>query len=127
MSAGPAGPVVSVEHHVLAQRNQVAPLGAELFRRRCTGVSEGPIGLFAERFGLSAVGFILGAGGTTLFITCADFSALSGGFLPATLAVTPRILGLAALVAVALGIVSSLAPSVSVARLSVVEGLTTLD
>jgi len=83
--------------------------------------------ILAESFGLSAVGYLLGAGGTTLFFTCADFSALSGGFLPATLAVTPHILGLAALVAVGLGIVSSLAPSVSVARLSVVEGLKTLD
>jgi putative ABC transport system permease protein len=83
--------------------------------------------ILAESFGLSAVGFILGAGGTALFFAYTDFSNLSGGFLPATLAVTPRILGLAALVAVGLGVVSSLAPSIAVARLSVVEGLKTLD
>lgn len=83
--------------------------------------------ILAESFGLSVVGFLLGAGGTALFFTFTDFAALSGGFLPATMAVTPRIMGLAALVAVGLGIVSSLAPSLAVARLTVVEGLKTLD
>lgn len=83
--------------------------------------------ILAESFGLSVIGFLLGAGGTALFFASTDFSSLSGGFLPASLAVTPRILGLAALVAVGLGVVSSLAPSISVARLSVVEGLKTLD
>jgi ABC-type antimicrobial peptide transport system permease subunit len=41
--------------------------------------------------------------------------------------VTPRIMGLAALVAVLLGVVSAVAPSLSVARMSVVNGLKTLD
>ncbi len=83
--------------------------------------------ILAESFGLSAVGFFLGAGGTALLFYLIDFAALSGGFLPASMVVTPRIIGLAALVAVGLGIVSSLAPSVAVARLSVVQGLKTLD
>lgn len=83
--------------------------------------------ILAESFGLSAVGFLLGGGGTALLFAVTDFARLSGGFLPATLAVTPRILGLAALVATGLGVVSSLAPSVAVARLSVVQGLKTLD
>jgi ABC-type antimicrobial peptide transport system permease subunit len=41
--------------------------------------------------------------------------------------VTPRIMGQAVLIAAALGIIAAIAPSVSVARMSVVEGLKTLD
>jgi ABC-type antimicrobial peptide transport system permease subunit len=41
--------------------------------------------------------------------------------------VTPRIMGQACFVATLLGIVASIAPSLSVARMSVVEGLKTLD
>jgi ABC-type antimicrobial peptide transport system permease subunit len=41
--------------------------------------------------------------------------------------VTPRIIGFAALVAALLGIISAVAPSLSVARMSVVNGLKTLD
>jgi len=44
-----------------------------------------------------------------------------------TFEVTPKIVGVASLVATALGIVASLAPSISVARMSVVNGLKTLD
>ena len=44
-----------------------------------------------------------------------------------TLEVTPKILGIGALVAAGLGIVASLAPSLAVARMSVVGGLKTLD
>jgi putative ABC transport system permease protein len=44
-----------------------------------------------------------------------------------TFEVTPRIVGVGMAVAVALGVVASLAPFVAVARLSVVEGLRTLD
>lgn len=40
---------------------------------------------------------------------------------------TPRIIGTALLVAAGLGIVASIAPSIAVARMSVVNGLKTLD
>ncbi|MFT3831609.1 MAG: ABC transporter permease [Opitutaceae bacterium] len=82
--------------------------------------------ILAESFGLSAVGFLLGAGGAWLLYGTIDAATLTGGLFP-LLEVTPRILGTAALVAAVLGIVSSLAPALSVARLSVVEGLKTLD
>ncbi|MEY2408368.1 MAG: putative transport system permease protein, partial [Verrucomicrobiota bacterium] len=51
---------------------------------------------------------------------------LTNGFL-LTLHVTPKILGIAASVAAALGVVACLAPGWAVARLSVVQGLKTLD
>jgi ABC-type antimicrobial peptide transport system permease subunit len=41
--------------------------------------------------------------------------------------VTPKIIGLGALVAALLGIVASIVPAIAVARTSVVEGLKTLD
>ncbi len=82
--------------------------------------------ILAESFGLAAAGFALGAGGTWGMLSLVDAPTLTGGLFP-TLTVTPRILGIAAVVAAALGIVSSLMPSWSVARLSVVEGLKTLD
>lgn len=53
-------------------------------------------------------------------------SGLTNGIL-ITFEVTPKILGVAFTVAAALGIVSAIAPSVAVARTSVVEGLKTLD
>jgi ABC-type antimicrobial peptide transport system permease subunit len=51
---------------------------------------------------------------------------LTSGYL-ITLDVTPRILGLVALVAAVLGIVACIGPAWAVARLSVVKGLKTLD
>jgi hypothetical protein len=44
-----------------------------------------------------------------------------------TFEVTPRIMGLAAMIAAGLGIIASIAPSLAVARMSVVAGLKTLD
>ena len=55
-----------------------------------------------------------------------DISKMTNGFF-ITFEVTPRILAMAAIVAASLGIISSLAPSLSVARMSVVNGLKTLD
>jgi ABC-type antimicrobial peptide transport system permease subunit len=51
---------------------------------------------------------------------------LTQGFL-LTLDVTPKIIGIAATVAAALGIIACAAPAWTVARLSVVKGLKTLD
>ncbi|MBI5381602.1 MAG: ABC transporter permease [Opitutae bacterium] len=82
--------------------------------------------ILAESFGLAVVGLLLGGGGAWLLYNSLSASALTGGLF-ATLTVTPRILGTAALVATGLGVVSSLAPAWSIMRLSVVEGLKTLD
>lgn len=82
--------------------------------------------ILAESFGLAIVGALIGAGGTWLLANSVDMEKATGGFFP-FFEVTPRILGLAFGVAVALGIVASLAPSLAVARMSVVEGLKTLD
>jgi hypothetical protein len=51
---------------------------------------------------------------------------LTNGFFP-VLEVTPRMIGMGASIAAALGIFSSLGPSLVVARTSVVDGLKTLD
>src|SRR5687768_1274503 len=82
--------------------------------------------ILAESFGLATVGAILGVGGAWALFTYVPAPTLTGGFFP-TLEVTPRIVGLGCSVAAILGIVASLAPSISVARMSVVEGLKTLD
>jgi putative ABC transport system permease protein len=55
-----------------------------------------------------------------------DISKMTNGFF-VTFEVTPKILGIAGIVAAGLGIVASIAPSISVARMSVVSGLKTLD
>ncbi len=82
--------------------------------------------ILAESFGLAMAGALVGAGGAWVFFHTVDIQALSNGIF-ISFDVTPRILGRAVLVAAALGIVSSLPPSVSVARTSVVDGLKTLD
>ena len=82
--------------------------------------------ILAESFGLATVGAILGVGGAWALFTYIPAPTLTAGFFP-TLEVTPRIVGLGCTVAAILGIVASLAPSISVARMSVVEGLKTLD
>jgi len=82
--------------------------------------------ILAESFGLAAVGALLGIGGAYLLYTFDDIGKMTQGIF-VSFEVTPRIMGIAGLVAVLLGIVSALAPSLSVARMSVVEGLKTLD
>jgi putative ABC transport system permease protein len=80
--------------------------------------------ILAESFGLAMAGAALGVFGAWIFSKNA--AALSQGvFLVFEL--TPRIAGLAFAVAALLGIVASLAPALSVARTSVVQGLKTLD
>jgi putative ABC transport system permease protein len=80
--------------------------------------------ILAESFGLAMAGALLGAGGAWLFFHTIDIGTLSNGIF-IYFDVTPRIVGRAALVAAVLGVVASLAPSLSVARTSVVEGLKT--
>jgi putative ABC transport system permease protein len=82
--------------------------------------------ILAESFGLAMAGGILGIGGAWALFTFGSISKLTDNIF-ITFEVTPRIMFQAALVAVTLGIASSIAPFFSVARLSVVSGLKTLD
>ena len=82
--------------------------------------------ILAESFGLSALGVVLGAGGAWLMSRTMDIKSLTHGAF-VSFEVTPQMLGTAALAAAALGILSSVFPAMSVARMSVVEGLRTLD
>lgn len=82
--------------------------------------------ILAESCGLAAFGALLGAGGAWLFYRGVDMKKASGGIL-VSFEVTPEMLGLAALAAVALGIISCVIPAIAACRMSVVEGLRTLD
>lgn len=82
--------------------------------------------ILAESFGLAALGALLGVGGSWALFTFVPAPTLTSGFFP-SLEVTPRMVGLGCAIAACLGIVASLAPSISVARMSVVQGLKTLD
>jgi putative ABC transport system permease protein len=82
--------------------------------------------ILAESFGLAALGALLGVGGAFVLYTYGNVPAMTGGLFPA-FEVTARIVGRAVAVAAGLGIVASLAPAISVARMSVVQGLKTLD
>ena len=82
--------------------------------------------ILAESFALAVAGALLGAGSAYMLFTYGNISKMTNGIF-ITFEVTPKILGTAALVAAGLGIVSSLAPALSVARTSVVTGLKTLD
>ncbi len=82
--------------------------------------------ILAESFGLSMLGAGLGAGGAWLLYRNLDIQKLANGVFLA-FEVTPRMLGMAFAIAALLGILSAIAPALSVARTSVVEGLRTLD
>jgi putative ABC transport system permease protein len=82
--------------------------------------------ILAESFGLAALGALIGAGGAWLFYSTMDAPKATHGIFVA-LEVTPQMLGTAALVASLLGIISCLAPAIAVAKMSVTEGLRTLD
>jgi putative ABC transport system permease protein len=82
--------------------------------------------ILAESFGLSALGAVIGAGGAWALYQFADMKKATGGFF-VSFEVTPQMLGTAALIACILGILSSLAPAIAVARMSVVQALKTLD
>ena len=69
---------------------------------------------------------MVGIGTAYALYTYGNISKMTAGIF-VSFEVTPRIMGVAALVAVVLGIVSAVAPSLSVARMSVVNGLKTLD
>lgn len=82
--------------------------------------------ILAESFGLAVAGGLLGIGGAYVLFTYGDVSKMTHGIFVA-FEVTPKIMGLAALVAGTLGVIASIAPSIAVARMSVVNGLKTLD
>ena len=82
--------------------------------------------ILGESFGLAAFGALLGAGGAWALYANLDVPKATGGIF-VSLEVTPQMLGMAALVASVLGIASCVFPAISVARMSVVSGLRTLD
>jgi putative ABC transport system permease protein len=82
--------------------------------------------ILAESFGLAALGALLGIGGAWALWTFMDLQKVTNGFL-VYFEVTPRIMATGAMVAALLGIVAAIGPSVAVARMSVVDGLKTLD
>jgi len=82
--------------------------------------------ILAESFGLAIAGAVLGAGGAWLIARSIDVNKVTNGMFP-YLEVTPKMMGLAFGIAAGLGIIASLAPALGVARMSVVEGLKTLD
>jgi putative ABC transport system permease protein len=101
---------------------ELAVLKSVGFRRR-----ELFLFVLAESFGLSMTGALLGVGGAWYVYTLTHvMQRLTQGIL-ITFEVTPRIMGLGLFVAAALGLIASIAPSLSVARTSVVDGLRTLD
>lgn len=82
--------------------------------------------ILAESFGLATAGALLGIGGAWAFWTFIDLQILTNGFL-VYFEVTPRIMATGGIVAALLGILAAIGPSLAVARMSVVEGLKTLD
>ena len=82
--------------------------------------------ILAESFGLAAAGALLGVGGAYVLFTYGDVGKMTNGIFP-SFEVTSRIVGTGVLVAAMLGIVASIMPAIAVAKMSVTEGLKTLD
>lgn len=82
--------------------------------------------ILAESFGLAMVGAVLGIGTVWAFWRFMDLQTLTNGFL-VYFEVTPRIIAWGASVAAAMGVLSAIPPAVQTARMSVTEGLKTLD
>ncbi len=82
--------------------------------------------ILAESFGLAAAGALIGVGGAYVLFTYGDVGKMTNGYFP-SFEVTSRIIGISALVAALLGIVASIMPAIAVAKMSVTEGLKTLD
>jgi putative ABC transport system permease protein len=82
--------------------------------------------ILAESFGLAMAGAVIGVGGAYALFTYGSIPKMTNGVF-VVFEVTPKIMGVAVVVAASLGVVASIAPSVSVARMSVVNGLRTLD
>lgn len=82
--------------------------------------------ILAESCGLSLAGAVLGIGAACLLFNFANISELTHGIF-FRFQMTPRIAGLALLVAGVLGVVAGIAPGMAAARTSVVTGLKRLD
>lgn len=82
--------------------------------------------ILAESFGLAMAGALLGVGGAWWLLTHGDMAKMTGGLFP-MFEITPKIVGIGVTVAALLGIIASIMPAIAVARMSVVEGLKTLD
>lgn len=82
--------------------------------------------ILAESFGLAMAGALIGVGGAYCLFTYGDVAKLTNGLFP-YFEVTPKIVGIGVSVAALLGIVASILPSIAAAKMSVVEGLKTLD
>jgi putative ABC transport system permease protein len=82
--------------------------------------------ILAESFGLAAMGALIGVGGAYCLYTFGDVPKMTHGMFT-VLPVTPEIIGTGVAVAAGLGITASLMPSIAVMRMSVVQGLKSLD
>lgn len=82
--------------------------------------------ILAESFGLAMLGALAGVGGAYCLFTFGDIPKMTNGIF-VTFEVTRKIIGIGSLVAVGLGIIASLGPALAVARMTVVNGLKTLD
>ena len=82
--------------------------------------------ILAESFGLAMGGAIFGAGGAWVVYHLINIQKLTNGLF-VMFEVTPRMMGLAFSVAALLGVLAAIAPMLTVARTSVVQGLKTLD
>ena len=82
--------------------------------------------ILAESFGLAMLGALFGVGGAYCLYTFGDVAKMTNDIFISS-EVTPKIVGTGFLVAAALGIIASIAPAIAVARMSVVNGLKTLD
>ena len=82
--------------------------------------------ILAESFGLAMGGAIFGAGGAWMVYHLINIQKLTSGLF-IRFEVTPRMMGLAFSVAALLGVLAAIAPMLTVARTSVVQGLKTLD
>ncbi len=100
----------------------------ELSILKAVGFKRREIGLLilAESFGLAMAGAAIGIGGAAWLYSTGIMTAATRGFFP-VFEVTPAIAGTALLVACLLGVVASAAPARAIARLSVVDGLRSLD
>ena len=82
--------------------------------------------ILAESWGLAMTGGVLGCFGARLLFGTADIYKLSRGFLP-MFPVTADVVAAGLVVAMLLGVVSSLAPARACLRTTVVDGLRELD
>jgi len=82
--------------------------------------------ILAESFALAAMGALIGVGGAYCLFTFGDIPKMTHGMFT-MLPITPDIIGTGLAVAAGLGITSSLMPSLAVMRMSVVQGLKSLD